>query len=79
MGTAINPNAWYATADVPTVIPGTSPSGLAQMRSRGQGPEYVQHSRHGRVLYLGRDLIAWLESGRKLPRTRESVRTGAPA
>ncbi len=73
MGTAINPDAWYATADVPAIIPGTSPSGLAQMRSRGQGPAYTQHTRHGRVLYRGRDLIAWLEAGRKLPRVRASA------
>ena len=66
----IHPDAWYSSADVVAVIRGTSPSGLASMRSRGQGPAYVQHSNHGRVLYRGSDLIAWLESGRKLPQAR---------
>jgi hypothetical protein len=68
----IHPEIWYRSADVVDVVPGTSLSGLAAMRSRGQGPAYVQHSAHGRVLYRGRDLIEWLESGRKLPQARTS-------
>jgi hypothetical protein len=68
--TPIHPDAWYGSADVVEVIPGTSQSGLASLRSRGQGPAYVQHSNHGRVLYRGSDLIEWLESGRKLPQAQ---------
>lgn len=63
----INPEAWYTTASAAEVIPGTSSSALAQLRHRGKGPAYSQHSNRGRVLYQGRDLIAWLESGRIVP------------
>lgn len=59
--------AIYTPCDVSELIPGTSQASLAQMRARGQGPAYIQHTPHGRVLYRGSDLIAWLDAGVRSP------------
>lgn len=40
---------------------GVSQGHLANMRSRGEGPRYIQRSRKGRVLYLRDDLEKYLD------------------
>lgn len=63
----IHPDALYSTRAAADVIPGTTAAGLAKMRERGIGPEYVQHRPRGAVTYRGSDLIAWIESAVRKP------------
>lgn len=70
MGNLFEPDGWYTTDQVASALPGLTPASLAQMRCRGRGPAYVQYNPHGRVLYQGRDLLDWLDSGRKTPSAR---------
>ena len=50
---------YYRTTDHELTIIGTRGT-LAQWRHRGEGPKYVRFG--NRVLYLGADLNAWLDS-----------------
>lgn len=63
----IDPNALYDARGAAAVIPGMSTGGLAQHRHRGTGPAYIQHVPNGKVIYLGKDLLAWLDAGRRVP------------
>ena len=53
---------------------GRSPETLLSWRNEGHGPVYVREGRHdgtGRVYYLVRDLVEWVEKNRVDPRTRK--------
>ena len=54
-----NPDTYYRTDDAALAIIATRGT-LSQWRYRGAGPRYVRLG--GRVLYLGADLNAYLDS-----------------
>jgi len=59
---------FLSPAEVCDIVPGMTPSLLAQMRFRGDGPPYIEASPRKRV-YSEISLRAWLAS-------RERVQTG---
>lgn len=61
MSQRFDPERYYRTNDPALQIIATS-AVMAQWRHRGEGPAYVKLG--GRVLYLGSDLNAYLDSRR---------------
>ena len=66
---------YYATTDPDLELLGTR-HGMAKRRSRGQGPKYVKLGK--RVLYLGRDLNAYLDACVIEPTTRRAGSGASP-
>ena len=64
-----DPETYYRTND-PALLIIAKPSVMTQCRMRGEGPAYIKLS--GRVLYLGRDLNAYLDA-RPLSRARDAL------
>ncbi len=46
------------------LVPGMTPSGLSQMRFRGDGPPYRKPSAR-KVLYLESEVRSWIESTKR--------------
>lgn len=59
-----DPQKLYRASD-PEMRAIASPGVLCQWRFHGRGPAYLKVA--GKVLYAGRDVIAWLEANRIEP------------
>lgn len=40
---------------------------LIRLRHMGEGPAYIQHSLGSQIVYTYDDLVAWMDSKRKIP------------
>ena len=66
MAVEINPAAYYRPNDADLRDLLATPGTLAQWRFHGTGPKYhkLADGRGSRILYLGADVLSWLEEKR---------------
>ena len=71
MAATLSTETTYSPAEAARIL-GVSKLTLADWRSQGLGPIYVKTSpaRHGRVIYLGADLSAFLDQRRMVRATQ---------
>ena len=73
MAATVSANQTYTPAETAAIL-GMSRRTLADWRCQGDGPPYVKTSpgRTGRVVYLGRDLLEFLQA-RRVTRPSEAA------